>query len=400
MNMFLSENGYLKGWHKIIADPSTDFFAGLIKPDKNSDSYYSGLLPVIVFRGTNPEKLRDWLENAHPTAVGKRQFEVNRTSIRSLITQAGGLVDVTGHSLGGSLAQQAAVAFSDSVQRVITFQAPGIDASAVQQLKDSPEKPEVTHHFARGDIVDDSGQQHLPGEIYLHGELADPYTAHTNKNLIAENDKRERLSAEEYRNHSLMKRIFLESLRTEVGHSLAVSLIDRVELIRKVDQTSEVELANSTLIQRSAMVHRLLKGLTLDTSERAILKLLRASRRAGDLVQIIDTVDAHRLADKLDGKEGEQLRELLRKHYYPHINQNDAFKLICLCIDGHTAEWEQEMIADLLTNCPPEMSRDLIEQIGLHYRKQRTLNAGLFELDDHLDGADWGRVVAKHGLPW
>jgi pimeloyl-ACP methyl ester carboxylesterase len=392
--------GYRPAWQDVINDQSTGFFAGLLLPDEQSDAYVPGQLPVIVFRGSLGAY--DWVENMDPVAVGARQFRTNQALVRLLIAQAGGCVDLTGHSLGGSLAQQAAAANSSSIRRVVTFQAPGISADAVQQFQAAEHQPEVTHHVSRGDVVDLVGDQHLPGEILLHGEWANPYTAHT-RPLLNGDDRGTPVQDADY----AVRRAVSEGARRLIGAPItrpvvALDLLlrdDDSDLSAWVQLTPEATLAGYPTTQRAAAIDRLRRGITGDRDEQAVLKLLRASAQAGDLVPVVDAADAYLMTDALDGAEFRQLRQLLRTNYFPHINQERAFALLCNCIDGATAEWEEELIADLLTALPRAEGSALVTRLGQHYHDEATLNAGRLVLKEQLDGADWGRVVAAFGLP-
>jgi pimeloyl-ACP methyl ester carboxylesterase len=77
-------------------------------------------------------------------------------------------VIVTGHSLGGALAQLTAAHFPDRVARVVTFNAPGIAAEEVKRFAAAKDQPQVTHHRELADIVSEAGEAHLPGSVYEH----------------------------------------------------------------------------------------------------------------------------------------------------------------------------------------------------------------------------------------
>ena len=68
-------------------------------------------------------------------------------------------------------------------------------------------------------------------------------------------------------------------------------------------------------------------------------------------------------------------------------------------MDGETAEWEQQMIADIVVARPDRV--DLIRQIGAHYRDMRgadDFDRGLNKLEWQLGGDDEERVQAV--LAW
>ncbi|WP_235299120.1 eCIS core domain-containing protein [Portibacter marinus] len=134
----------------------------------------SGKLPLLAIRGTQPGTGRADLETVmtdlDQAAVGAEQFRLNAVLIQALLQQAGGRADVTGHSLGGAMAQHTAVNFSSMVASVTTFQSPGIDQESVDRFNNLPEevRPLATHHIVTGDVVDKAGQGNIGGDVYEH----------------------------------------------------------------------------------------------------------------------------------------------------------------------------------------------------------------------------------------
>lgn len=90
---------------------------------------------------------------------------------------AGGKVIVCGHSLGGAVAQLAAAHFPGNVQRIVTFQSPGIpkeEADKVDKYNKNaaPEdKIQSTHHRAEGDIVHTAGEALTDGDVFTYGSV-------------------------------------------------------------------------------------------------------------------------------------------------------------------------------------------------------------------------------------
>lgn len=120
--------------------------------------------PVLVFRGTDlvGDLLTDTLGADLEESIGQSQYHraVDEGLVRMLAEA--GKADVTGHSLGGALAQHAAVEHPQLVAEVVTFQAPGIGRKA----KNSGVDPEdVTHYLAAGDRIDDAGGDHVGGRF-------------------------------------------------------------------------------------------------------------------------------------------------------------------------------------------------------------------------------------------
>jgi hypothetical protein len=154
---------------------------------------------------------------------------------------------------------------------------------------------------------------------------------------------------------------------------------------------SQPRLKDRTLAVRVSMVKRLLEGATFDADEATIIKILHASRAAGDLVSLIDTVGAHDIGSDVDGSEWVRVRAIFRSSYYAATRQSEAFKLLNTCIVGSTDEWEEEMIADLI--CLRNDGRQLILRLG----GGEGFDEGLNVLEWNLDGEDQSRVERKFG---
>lgn len=134
-----------------------------------------GYIPVIAFTGSE-ELGTDWVSDVTDPEPGSRQFTSGITAIRNAITELGGRVDVTGHSLGGALAQITAAFFPEKVRNIVTFQAPGIRSrlsSIIRRHNDDiragrtqGELIQSTHYRADHDIVDDAGEAHTEGTTF------------------------------------------------------------------------------------------------------------------------------------------------------------------------------------------------------------------------------------------
>jgi pimeloyl-ACP methyl ester carboxylesterase len=127
---------------------------------------------VLAFAGTLDK--RDLADDANREGIGSYQFSSNVGKIQALLGAAGGKVVVTGHSLGGALAQRTAAKFASQVSRVVTFQSPAIDADAVASLdahnRDAAPEDQVrsTHHRAEGDLVHMAGEQLTTGDVFTY----------------------------------------------------------------------------------------------------------------------------------------------------------------------------------------------------------------------------------------
>jgi hypothetical protein len=158
-----------------------------------------GKPPVVAFRGTVPSKAQTVIADLDPTGIGMYQFNPNRALIEGQVQAAAshGQIISSGHSLGGALAQITAATFPGSVERIVTFQAPGIPKEMVQQLeKYNAEHPdqaiESSHHRVKGDLVPLGGEALTPGVIHNHkftdGNLfqRNPIAKHTSMPLADE----------------------------------------------------------------------------------------------------------------------------------------------------------------------------------------------------------------------
>jgi hypothetical protein len=139
---------------------------------------------VVAFAGTDPGSTADLMSDAHPVGIGVNQFMGNRDLIQSQLKAAArsGGAWVTGHSLGGALAQVASVMCPSLVDRVVTFQSPGIDADLVLQLarhnrlRQSHGRAPITstHYRVAGDIVPLGGEAFTTGRVHTFGLETDP----------------------------------------------------------------------------------------------------------------------------------------------------------------------------------------------------------------------------------
>ena len=83
----------------------------------------AGSPTVVAFRGTVFKDIQSLLDDIDPKTVGGTAFKENRALIQKTLAQAAGTgrVLVTGFSLGGALAQRAAVEFPTLISRVVAF---------------------------------------------------------------------------------------------------------------------------------------------------------------------------------------------------------------------------------------------------------------------------------------
>ncbi|MGB0639756.1 MAG: DUF5995 family protein [Myxococcota bacterium] len=176
-----------------------------------------------------------------------------------------------------------------------------------------------------------------------------------------------------------------DRLHNNIGKSSGIAGDERVR-----NMTRAPSLDEKPLTQRVSMVKRLLSGSTGNADEAGIIRILRASKKAGDLVPLIDRVGAIRIAEDVHGADWKVVKQIFRDHYYRSMSHATAFMMLKTCIIGDTVEWEEEMIADILTSRSDGWK--LIERLG-----EGDESDGLNLLEWNLDGEDQNRVERKYG---
>jgi hypothetical protein len=154
---------------------------------------------------------------------------------------------------------------------------------------------------------------------------------------------------------------------------------------------TDEDIAALTAVRRVQYLRALQSGMAVGDDETLVLRILRAS--AGDLVTIVDGADAWDLMYALDGSSATALREILRTQYYGATALNTALRLARRCMDGETAEWEEEMVADIVEARTDRVA--LIREIGRAYPDMNggdEFTKGLNKLEWQLDGGDETRV--------
>ncbi len=157
--------------------------------------------PVIAFKGSR--SIHDFIDDLNPQGIGYGQFNRNFQRIEELVERMGGRVDVTGHSLGGTLAQLYAIYNPPRVRRVITFQAPGLPPGLIDQLESFNQGASVdrrvqsTHYRGTSDPISSAGYSFTPGTVFeIPVELLQPFSVspfggHTDFPLMLLNRLRE-----------------------------------------------------------------------------------------------------------------------------------------------------------------------------------------------------------------
>ncbi len=162
---------------------------------KGQKNHKPSARPVVAFRGSEGSKLTnakdasgrlDFDDDLRSRQVGERQFRENHDLIRFWLNLAHqkGLPAVTGHSLGGALAQMTACAWPELTGQVVTFQAPAINPGGMANLKHFNAKHEkdgraiVSQHVRfDNDVVEQAGNALTPGFMHRFATPASPLMA-------------------------------------------------------------------------------------------------------------------------------------------------------------------------------------------------------------------------------
>ncbi len=195
-----------------------------------------------------------------------------------------------------------------------------------------------------------------------------------------------------------------EGLRPNMDNSL-VSKSDS-ELRTEISNMSDSDIAALPAMQKVQIIRRLLNGYTGSADENTIIRIFEASKATGNLITVIDGADAWDLMYATDGKQAKQLRQFFRANYYGKTAIHTALRLIRKCLDGETAEWEEEMVADIL-----EVRADghaIVETLGEVYKgpakgSDAKFKNGLYKLEWQLDGAEEETIHSLFGssnLSW
>jgi pimeloyl-ACP methyl ester carboxylesterase len=162
------------GFRVVLYMPTEEALNGSTEQGKIAQMIHGGPPPpVVAFRGTDPKRgKRGISDDVNREGVGTYQFSSNRHRVDKILARAGGKAVVTGHSLGGALAQICAARLPGSVSRVVTYQAPAIGGKDVKALEKhnkqakAEDKVSSTHYRAEGDIVHTAGEKLTSGDVY------------------------------------------------------------------------------------------------------------------------------------------------------------------------------------------------------------------------------------------
>jgi hypothetical protein len=198
-------------------------------------------------------------------------------------------------------------------------------------------------------------------------------------------------------NTSGVGRISDPNLRPTMDSS--AELPDDDAVVSSVSSMTDAQIAVLPATERVRMLRGLHRGATIGSDETTVLRILNASSGA-DLVPIVDGADAWDMMYALDGGNATRLRTFFQAQYYGQTAGATAYRLIRKCLDGETAEWEEQMAMDIL-----EARGDgyaLVEQLGQAYGGPASgadmdFKNGLYKLEWQFDGEEENRLEATFG---
>lgn len=300
------------------------FQACLLIPNGNN-------APVLAIRGTySPGGASTDLDFDQ---VGDNQFQANESHIKYLLQKAGVKVDITGHSLGGAVAQIIATKFPQKIKNVVTFQAPGINSKTFSIFENILEKdrPTVVHHIARYDLVDLAGFYRLPGTIYEHDRtfplrrifdnsaLSEAFKPHTTFHFTTDvfTKRRERLGLEDKfiidvikkeiridctritrydSDPYYIKRKFIEIARTYLSIRLAALIVPIIDKYTfwgwRPDRKLPVTYSQETL-EKINKILDYLEDWTSDNDVQEIIKIICDVKNHEELAEIKRNIEPY-----------------------------------------------------------------------------------------------------------
>lgn len=129
---------------------------------------------ILAFRGT--DNIASTIQDLDTTGIGYAAYKSHISEVIAWVTQQ--LKEkpdtkflLTGHSLGGALAQWFVVGLTAQnirVDKLETFNTPAINAEFINLYFKKDYCPTVIHHIQLGDIVSMAGRANVPGTNYVY----------------------------------------------------------------------------------------------------------------------------------------------------------------------------------------------------------------------------------------
>ncbi|MFA0961886.1 hypothetical protein AB9P05_08755 [Roseivirga sp. BDSF3-8] len=374
------------GWSMVVKDEESGFFAGLLLPNQYSNSPAPS--PVLVFRGT--QEMADWTKsNTDPYAVGYTSLICQYGAIQSMIDLAGGHVVMTGHSLGGSLAKQAALAFPGSASSVYTYQAPGVSSEQNGMNAGAP----VVNHIAEGDIVHRAGGGRLQGQTHLHhpseyrwvggGNFTPPTRINADRGVMSHSDyllsgeafaeQQQTITPEGWDWTQVLRTAADNEEKSPVMTNQDMESFDQSPIATSWHETGRRGLGNFFRFHASIIndasdsnlrsipfSHRLtlMRGVTSSSgaiqnapTAMAVYKLI-STATSTEVKSLVNSVGFDRLLQisLVNPRLRTPMRSFLQNSYYPSLSVEEAVMLMSSRMSHQVlnSEFRQEMIRDIL----------------------------------------------------
>lgn len=134
--------------------------------------------PILLFQGTDPENIAH-LHLDTDSDIGKEAILGSQNQLSTWLEENPQAI-LTGHSLGGTMAQQLAARNPENIKSVVTFCAPGVSQeTAALFTKNSPKNLDVRHYITTKDPVPWFGDTPIDGTLITLGGQHSIANAHT-----------------------------------------------------------------------------------------------------------------------------------------------------------------------------------------------------------------------------
>lgn len=145
-----------------LTKPPSEFRAQMYEP--KPDVFGSDMKPTVAFKGTTPDSIEDWQNNAaQPIGIHSDYYQ-NAVNIGNKLSGQG--VEVTGHSLGGGLASAAGGAGGMNGS---TFNSAGLAGSTVSDYGGTPQSSDINAYRVDGEILTYLQEFSVTGSVVAAG---------------------------------------------------------------------------------------------------------------------------------------------------------------------------------------------------------------------------------------
>ncbi len=183
----------------------------------------SGEKSWIVPRGTEIVKMRkaameSILADCDPKGIAHKVLEKGKDQLHNIFTIAGPDAIITGHSLGGLLANEITARFPESISQCYGFSAPGISKSTYRSIISDEIGKRIINFQTEGDLVPSAGRHYIGKNFAVSAEATDAIHAHLQHNLNRPQTRLTLINNEKER-QKLMRKVS-ETTRKGVGGTI------------------------------------------------------------------------------------------------------------------------------------------------------------------------------------